>query len=162
MKLIALSLVASSLAIVSAQSATASVAPTRTSTSACAVQSVFDLCIQNQDDYIKRCGIQDFACLCSTNKQKLSCWNNCPNDTGLLSQQGVVENYCSMPGANVSVTPWSSSALPTSTATNIVANNSSNASSTTAPSTTHATSGASTISAGALGTAVMMTVLYFI
>ncbi|KAG0732514.1 hypothetical protein G6F57_020158 [Rhizopus arrhizus] len=101
MKLIALSLVASSLAIVSAQSATASEAPTRTSTSACAVQSVFDLCIQNQDDYIKRCGNQDFACLCSTNKQKLSCWNNCPNDTGLLSQQGVVENYCSMPGANV-------------------------------------------------------------
>ncbi|KAG1136463.1 hypothetical protein G6F38_012033 [Rhizopus arrhizus] len=155
-------LVASSLAIVSAQSATASEAPTRTSNSACAVQSVFDLCIQNQDDYIKRCGNQDFACLCSTNKQKLSCWNNCPNDTGLLSQQGAVENYCSMPGANVSVTPWSSSALPTSTATNIVANNSSSASSTTAPSTTHATSGASTISAGALGTAVMMTVLYFI
>ncbi|EIE82358.1 hypothetical protein RO3G_07063 [Rhizopus delemar RA 99-880] len=71
MKLIALSLVASSLAIVSAQSATASVAPTRTSTSACAVQSVFDLCIQNQDDYIKRCGIQDFACLCSVRQNTM-------------------------------------------------------------------------------------------
>ncbi|KAG1640988.1 hypothetical protein G6F44_006285 [Rhizopus delemar] len=157
MKFTVFGLVATSFAVVSAQNitvvdapsavastATATTTPTRSSTSDCAVKSVFDLCLQNEDDYIKRCQDHDYACLCTTNRQKLSCWNNCPNDTGLATQEGVVQTICSMPGANVSVTPWSSSILPTST--NIVASSSAIASASTASATpTKAASGSSAV-----------------
>ncbi|CAO3684266.1 hypothetical protein G6F70_005538 [Rhizopus microsporus] len=126
---------------------TTTITPTSTTTSNCAVQSVFDLCLSNQDDYIKRCQPQDYACLCTTNKQKLSCWVNCPNDSGKGTQEGIVQEICSMPGANVSVTPWSSSAAPTST--NIVASSSIPASSSIASATpTKAASGSSALDIG--------------
>ncbi|KAI8642811.1 hypothetical protein BD408DRAFT_443187 [Parasitella parasitica] len=86
-----------------------------TTVSACAVQSTFELCLQNEDNYIKTCQEQDFACLCRWNKEKLTCWNNCPNDEGFARQEGVVSNFCSMPGANVSIAPWTSTIASTST-----------------------------------------------
>ncbi|KAG2201379.1 hypothetical protein INT46_010184 [Mucor plumbeus] len=94
---------------------TASAAAVPSTVSACAVQSTFELCLQNEDNYIKTCLEQDFACLCRWNKEKLTCWNNCPNDEGLARQEGVVSNFCSMPGANVSIAPWTSTIASTST-----------------------------------------------
>ncbi|KAG1438639.1 hypothetical protein G6F56_012577 [Rhizopus delemar] len=46
--------------VVSAQNssvpdATVTTTPTRSSTSDCPVKSVFDLCLNNEEDYIKRC-----------------------------------------------------------------------------------------------------------
>lgn len=32
---------------------------------------------------------------------KVSCWDNCPNDSELHTQQGLMTTYCSQPGANV-------------------------------------------------------------
>ncbi|KAI8890832.1 hypothetical protein K501DRAFT_265821 [Backusella circina FSU 941] len=82
--------------------------------SSCSVKTTFDLCLQNEDNYIKLCPENDYACLCRWHREKLSCWNNCPKDEGLAQQEGVVSSYCSMPGANVSITPWTSTAPATS------------------------------------------------
>ncbi|KAI9484176.1 MAG: hypothetical protein EXX96DRAFT_607068 [Benjaminiella poitrasii] len=90
-------------------------APAVPNVSTCAVQSTFELCLQNEDNYIKTCQDQDFACLCRWHKEKLTCWNNCPNAVGYSAQQTLVQNYCSMPGANVSITPWTSTVAATST-----------------------------------------------
>ncbi|KAI7903489.1 uncharacterized protein BX663DRAFT_506644 [Cokeromyces recurvatus] len=117
----------------------------------CAVQSTFELCLQNEDNYIKTCQDQDFACLCRWNKEKLTCWNNCPNADGYGAQQALVQNYCSMPGANVSITPWTSSVAATSTP--IVQSSAVSTSTTSANSTpTNKTSSASILmlSQGAL------------
>ncbi|CAO3703184.1 unnamed protein product [Rhizopus stolonifer] len=88
----------------------------------------------------------DYACLCSSNKQKLSCWYNCPNNGGFIPQQGVVQNYCSMPGANVSVTPWSSSVTPTST--QMIIHSSVTASPATSVTPTKVVSGSSHVAIG--------------
>ncbi|KAI8988341.1 hypothetical protein BDF20DRAFT_855204 [Mycotypha africana] len=89
-------------------------AATPSSTSSCPVQSTFELCLKNEDNYIKTCQEQDYACLCRWHKEKLTCWNNCPHDLGLPNQQALVNDYCSRPGANVSIAPWTSSAPATS------------------------------------------------
>ncbi|KAI8993488.1 hypothetical protein BDB01DRAFT_328908 [Pilobolus umbonatus] len=81
----------------------------------CNVQSTFELCLQNEDKYINTCEEQDYACLCRWNKEKLTCWNNCPNDGGLASQAGIVSGLCSMPGANVTIPLWTSSLINTPT-----------------------------------------------
>ncbi|KAI8885368.1 hypothetical protein K501DRAFT_180112 [Backusella circina FSU 941] len=80
----------------------------------CAVQGTFELCLRNEDNYIRLCQETDNACLCRWHREKLTCWNNCPKDEGLRAQEIIVNNYCSMPGANVSITPWTSTAPATS------------------------------------------------
>ncbi|KAI9497783.1 hypothetical protein BDB00DRAFT_592000 [Zychaea mexicana] len=70
--------------------------------STCAAQTVFDLCKQNEDNYIKTCNQGDYACLCKWQKAKVSCWDTCPNDTERGTQEALMTTYCSQPGANVS------------------------------------------------------------
>ncbi|KAG2204967.1 uncharacterized protein EV154DRAFT_505368 [Mucor mucedo] len=127
------------------------VIPTPSAVSACAVQSTFELCLHNEDNYIKTCQEQDFACLCRWNKEKLTCWNNCPNDEGFPRQEGLVSSLCSMPGANVSIAPWTSTIASTSTPivqTSIVATSASTA--TTTPTNTHSAASALAVSQGVL------------
>ncbi|KAI8384740.1 uncharacterized protein BYT42DRAFT_563506 [Radiomyces spectabilis] len=91
-------------------------ASAQNTTTPCAAQDVFTLCQSNQDTYIKGCQLEDFQCLCRWHKAKLSCWDNCPNDAGRHTQDGLVTTYCSMPGANVTSiwVPPSSTAPPVS------------------------------------------------
>ncbi|CAO3615970.1 unnamed protein product [Mucor hiemalis] len=127
--------------------ATTVIAPTQTSVSACAIQSTFELCLVQEQKYIETCNTKDvidYACLCRWNKEKLGCFNNCPGDDKRPAQQAEVDRVCSMPGANVSVAPWTSSILPTITPTvqtSIVPTSSNTAS--TVPVNAH--SGASTL-----------------
>ncbi|KAI9499515.1 hypothetical protein BDB00DRAFT_783016 [Zychaea mexicana] len=66
----------------------------------CTAANVFTQCLQNEQDYLKTCKDQDFACLCKWNTAKLSCWDNCPNDPARATQAGLVSNYCAIAGAN--------------------------------------------------------------
>ncbi|KAI9247223.1 hypothetical protein BY458DRAFT_551139 [Sporodiniella umbellata] len=100
--------------VFSAPDPAAVTAPSRTSTSECAVQSIFDNCLEIQNNYIKGCGTEP-SCLCRYNKQKESCWDNCPNDSGRQPQIDKSKQACSVPGASVSITPWSNTLTPTST-----------------------------------------------
>ncbi|CAO3625381.1 unnamed protein product [Cunninghamella echinulata] len=84
---------------------------------ACSDQAVFDLCKQNQEQYIATCGPTSYQCLCQWNKAKLSCYNSCPNDPTKGTQENVVASYCNIPGANIT-TSWTGSIYtPTPTAT---------------------------------------------
>ncbi|GAA5796709.1 hypothetical protein HPULCUR_002084 [Helicostylum pulchrum] len=88
---------------------------------------------------------------CAWNKEKLTCWNNCPNDEGFPRQEGLVARVCSMPGANVSIAPWTSTIASSSTPivqTSIVATSASTA--TTTPTNTHSAASALAVSQGAL------------
>ncbi|CAO3610226.1 unnamed protein product [Cunninghamella blakesleeana] len=80
---------------------------------ACSDQAVFDLCLQNQDNYLKTCGPTDYQCLCQWNKAKLTCYTSCPNDPTKGSQDNVVASYCNIPGANVTSTWTGSITTPT-------------------------------------------------
>ncbi|KAI8083309.1 uncharacterized protein B0P05DRAFT_536870 [Gilbertella persicaria] len=146
---------ASEVSTTAAAATTTSDVPTATSTSSCALQSTLDLCLQNEDNYIKTCQAQDFACLCRWNKEKLSCYSSCPNDLGAGAQKALVENYCSMPGANVSVAPWTSSVAPTSTAilSSSAAASSTAASVSPAPSTAKSAAATLAVGQGALAVA---------
>ncbi|CAO3595250.1 unnamed protein product [Absidia cylindrospora] len=86
----------------------------------CSDQTVFELCLKNQDNYIKACRPEEYACLCRWHSSKLSCYDNCPQDTGRIEQSKVVKDACSQPGANVTLpaqtwVPPSSSVLPSAT-----------------------------------------------
>ncbi|KAI8097496.1 uncharacterized protein BX664DRAFT_326542 [Halteromyces radiatus] len=86
----------------------------------CSDQTVFELCLKNQDNYIKGCRSEEYACLCRWHSSKLSCYDNCPQDAGKLEQSRTVKDVCSQPGANVTLpaqswTPPTSSLLPTAT-----------------------------------------------
>ncbi|KAI8353635.1 hypothetical protein EDC96DRAFT_517113 [Choanephora cucurbitarum] len=148
MKSAVLGFIVAFVATANAQSVSSSSAPAvATSTSSCALQATLDLCLQNEDNYIKTCGQQDFACLCRWSKEKLSCYSSCPNDVGVGSQKAIVDSYCSVPGANVSVAPWTSSGAPTST---VIAANTASVSSvaSSTPSATGAKSAAATLAIG--------------
>ncbi|ORX43016.1 hypothetical protein DM01DRAFT_1378903 [Hesseltinella vesiculosa] len=86
--------------------------PTGTSPT-CSDQVVFDQCLRNQDNYVKRCVSDDYACLCRWQQSKVSCYDNCPLDVGKELEVGKATHYCSQPGANITtaVPSW---ALPTS------------------------------------------------
>ncbi|KAI8332205.1 hypothetical protein BC941DRAFT_516975 [Chlamydoabsidia padenii] len=86
----------------------------------CSDQTVFELCLKNQENYIKACRVDEYACLCRWHSSKLSCYDNCPQDAGRLEQSRVVKDACSQPGANVTLPaqtwiPPSSSVLPSVT-----------------------------------------------
>ncbi|KAI8064686.1 hypothetical protein BC940DRAFT_305095 [Gongronella butleri] len=85
-------------------------------TTTCADQSVFNLCLQNQDTYLKTCATDNYQCLCHWNQAKLSCYTSCPNDPTYGTQVNVVASYCSIPGANVTSTWTGSTATATATA----------------------------------------------
>ncbi|CAO3636763.1 unnamed protein product [Cunninghamella echinulata] len=100
--------------------ATESTPPTQNGPVPCSDQPVFELCLKNQENYINGCRTDEFACLCRWHSSKLSCFDNCPLDTGKETQAGLVKHMCSQPGANVTlpiqsfITP-SSSILPSAT-----------------------------------------------
>ncbi|KAI8141013.1 hypothetical protein BJV82DRAFT_620477 [Fennellomyces sp. T-0311] len=83
----------------------------------CPDQTVFDQCKRNEDNYIATCAQGDYACLCKWQTEKVSCWNNCPNDTGRGTEEALRITYCSQPGANV--TSAIPSAPPATTASSI-------------------------------------------
>ncbi|KAJ8659634.1 hypothetical protein O0I10_004613 [Lichtheimia ornata] len=92
----------------------------------CTDQQVFSQCLKNEDNYLKTCKSDDFACLCKWNRVKLQCWDNsCPNDPARATQAGVVENYCGVAKANSPATTaaasstmaQSSSKLPSASST---------------------------------------------
>ncbi|CDS07432.1 hypothetical protein LRAMOSA01381 [Lichtheimia ramosa] len=96
----------------------------QTTTSSCPAQNVFEQCKQNEDNYLKTCTQNDYACLCKWQTQKVSCWDTCPNDNQKGIEESLMTTYCSQPGANVtssavsSTLPSSSSASATQSASN--------------------------------------------
>ncbi|KAI8073809.1 hypothetical protein BC940DRAFT_289234 [Gongronella butleri] len=66
----------------------------------CGDQVVFDQCLRNQDNYVKRCIPKDYACLCRWQQSKVSCYDNCPQDVNKETDVGIATHYCSQPGAN--------------------------------------------------------------
>ncbi|KAI7876914.1 hypothetical protein K492DRAFT_198107 [Lichtheimia hyalospora FSU 10163] len=76
----------------------------------CTDQQVFSQCLTNEDNYLKTCKSDDFACLCKWNRVKLQCWDNsCPNDPARATQAGVVESLCGVAKANNPATTASAS-----------------------------------------------------
>ncbi|KAL9545846.1 hypothetical protein MBANPS3_006957 [Mucor bainieri] len=80
----------------------------------CAAQEVLNTCLSNEDNYLKTCQGQDYACLCKWHKAKLSCYDNCPNDLGMALVKGSKDTFCSI--AQTYNTTASSSAVASSVA----------------------------------------------
>ncbi|KAI8993140.1 hypothetical protein BDB01DRAFT_775276 [Pilobolus umbonatus] len=64
--------------------------------STCTAQDILDLCLTNQDIYLKTCISTDYACLCQWHSAKLSCFDNCPNDVTRHTQMGLRDTFCSI------------------------------------------------------------------
>ncbi|KAI9480928.1 MAG: hypothetical protein EXX96DRAFT_564739 [Benjaminiella poitrasii] len=62
----------------------------------CAAQNVLDTCLSNEDNYLKTCIDRDYSCLCKWHTAKLSCYDNCPQNLGRASQQGLKDTFCSI------------------------------------------------------------------
>ncbi|KAI7892325.1 uncharacterized protein EV154DRAFT_505568, partial [Mucor mucedo] len=100
----------------------------------CAAQEVLNTCLSNEDTYLKTCIDQDYACLCKWHTAKLSCFDNCPQDLGRGSSQGLKDTFCSIAktyntttssSSSVAVsTVVSSTKLPSNTPTIVVPTNS--------------------------------------
>ncbi|KAI8388108.1 uncharacterized protein BYT42DRAFT_558976 [Radiomyces spectabilis] len=71
---------------------------------ACAAQAVFNLCLQNEDGYLKMCSNEDYNCLCKWHTAKLACWDNCPNDPARSAQDGLQQTFCAIAKAHNSTT----------------------------------------------------------
>ncbi|KAI7906543.1 uncharacterized protein BX663DRAFT_548711 [Cokeromyces recurvatus] len=82
-------------------------------TAACAAQNVLDTCLSNEDNYLKTCIDRDYACLCKWHTAKLTCFDNCPQNLGRASQQGLKDTFCSIAQTYNNIT--SSSIAPSST-----------------------------------------------
>ncbi|KAJ8656608.1 hypothetical protein O0I10_007685 [Lichtheimia ornata] len=81
----------------------------------CPAQTVFNQCKQNEDNYLRTCKQDEYACLCKWQKAKVSCWDTCPEDSEKETQKTLMMTYCSQPGANVTTLASSVSSMSSKT-----------------------------------------------
>ncbi|KZF25621.1 hypothetical protein L228DRAFT_244499 [Xylona heveae TC161] len=64
-----------------------------TASSSCAAQNILDACLATENTQLGTCQSNDYKCLCDKYTNVLTCYNNCPGDSGKFSaQQNVVAN----------------------------------------------------------------------
>ncbi|KAL1929045.1 hypothetical protein VTP01DRAFT_2104 [Rhizomucor pusillus] len=141
------------LVLVSALVSLAGLASAQTAN--CAAAVVFNQCLQNEDNYLKGCKDQDYACLCKWSKAKFSCWDNCPNDNQRGIQESLVQTYCSVAGVNAT----SSSAAPSATSASSSIAVSSSASSAPSSSAHPANSAATSLAPAVTGLLMLSSIL---
>lgn len=88
----------------------------------CAAQANFDGCIGTAESRIAMCGGTDFPCLCERTKEKVLCYDQCPENPVLQGQKastvGLVTTYCSQAQvAQPSTTTTGNSTAPKATTT---------------------------------------------
>ncbi|BDD55087.1 hypothetical protein MPDQ_006850 [Monascus purpureus] len=94
----------------------ASPAPAETSSSSCAAQNILDACLSSTQPQLQACAQNDWKCLCEQSTNVLTCYNNCPGDSGQFGAQQTKESYCNAANAYA---PSSSTTSTAATSTGI-------------------------------------------
>ncbi|KAG9234376.1 hypothetical protein BJ875DRAFT_441327 [Amylocarpus encephaloides] len=81
------------LTLAVAQTTTRSADALTTST-ACAAQNVFDVCVTTGQGYASSCSGQDWGCLCQKWTDILTCYLQCPSDAGQAAALSTKTTYC--------------------------------------------------------------------
>jgi len=82
----------------------------------CPAQNILDECMKNAQAVVDGCDQTDYQCLCQTNKAKLECYINCPQDPTKGTQESLVSSWCVSAGGDTS-----SSVVPSPTSTETTA-----------------------------------------
>jgi len=102
---------------------------------ACAAQNILDTCLGSTNAIVQGCGDLDWKCKCTGMDAVITCYNNCPNDPGVSTAQGLKTQYCVA----------ASQAMPASTSSSAVSGSiTSQATTTTAAGTTSKSSSSAT------------------
>lgn len=94
----------------------ASPAPAETSSSSCAAQNILDACLSSTQPQLQACAQNDWKCLCEQSTNVLTCYNNCPGDSGQFGAQQTKESYCNAASAYA---PSSSTTSTVATSTGV-------------------------------------------
>ncbi|KIM96277.1 hypothetical protein OIDMADRAFT_32948 [Oidiodendron maius Zn] len=94
---VGLTLLAWSVGLVAADTTTV-VAPVATSGS-CAAQDVLDACLSLEKPQLAACATDDWDCMCTQANNVLTCYNDCPSDSGAFGAQQVKISYCNAASA---------------------------------------------------------------
>ncbi|KAI4823159.1 hypothetical protein E4T44_10143 [Aureobasidium sp. EXF-8845] len=92
MQFTTLTILATALGLVAAQTSTTS--SVAAGTSVCAAQAVLNVCVSQQSALNSRCGGNDYDCLCAGYTALTVCYNNCPNDPNAFSASQNKVQYC--------------------------------------------------------------------
>lgn len=76
-----------------AQTVTSS-ASSSTSTSTCQAENILQACLKSTQPMFQGCASTDYSCLCTQSINVLTCYNNCPNDSGAVAAQENKDTYC--------------------------------------------------------------------
>ncbi|QSZ32567.1 hypothetical protein DSL72_002145 [Monilinia vaccinii-corymbosi] len=82
---------------VAAQSSAVAAAPAATagsSSSTCQGQNVLDACLSSTTAIANACQSTDYNCLCTGWNAVLTCYNECPNDSGYAGALSNKQTYC--------------------------------------------------------------------
>ncbi|KAI9657528.1 MAG: hypothetical protein M1831_004144 [Alyxoria varia] len=83
----------------------------------CLAQNILDKCVRDQTARVEDCGANEWSCLCTTQTDLATCYNNCPNDPKGSSVDQTKTVYCNAAKANSSgSSSGSSTATPTGSA----------------------------------------------
>lgn len=93
------------LSLVAAGIASAAAAPAPATSTKCAAQAILDKCIADMTKISEGCDPVNYKCLCQTNKDILTCYNNCPNDPQRDIQGSKVTAWCVAAGGDATSTP---------------------------------------------------------
>ncbi|KAH8693288.1 hypothetical protein BGW36DRAFT_419310 [Talaromyces proteolyticus] len=83
----------------------------------CAAQYILDACLTSTTPQLKACEPNDWPCLCEQSNNVLTCYNNCPGDSGQFGAEQTKTSYCNAAKAysNTSSTSSSQSAVASAT-----------------------------------------------
>uniref|UniRef100_A0A093VEG2 GPI anchored serine-threonine rich protein n=2 Tax=Talaromyces marneffei PM1 TaxID=1077442 RepID=A0A093VEG2_TALMA len=114
----------------------------------CAAQNILDACLATERAQLTLCEASDWDCLCEQSRSVLTCYNNCPGDSGHFGAQQTMVSYCNAASAYGTSTSTTASSH---TATSAASSASSTASESTATETGTATSGRTSSTSTASG-----------
>ncbi|KAI9376812.1 hypothetical protein BJX61DRAFT_538508 [Aspergillus egyptiacus] len=129
------SVLAASVSVL-AQGTETSTATATQSASGCAAQNILDACIDSIQIQVDACGPNEWECLCEQTNNLLTCYNNCPEDSGRFGVEQQKTSYCNAAGA------FSSTTTSTTTATTAATTTTETATSTVSEAATSTTDGA--------------------
>ncbi|KAE8556633.1 hypothetical protein EYB25_001336 [Talaromyces marneffei] len=102
----------------------------------CAAQNILDACLATERAQLTLCEASDWYCLCEQSRSVLTCYNNCPGDSGHFGAQQTMVSYCNAASAyGTSTSTTASSHTATSAASSASESASESASSTASEST---------------------------
>ncbi|KAL2832024.1 hypothetical protein BDW59DRAFT_139565 [Aspergillus cavernicola] len=141
-----LPLLAASVPVLAQGTETSTISTTSTTStpqaaSTCEAQNILDTCIRSIQAQVDACGPNEWGCLCEQTNNLLTCYNNCPEDTGRTGVEQQRVSYCNAAGLVSSSSTTSRTATSTNTSTSTATS--------TSTSTDSEETGATTTSSGA-------------